>query len=149
MRSSSLTLRGLAAAAFCALVILFTAPAHADHSPISAADDAAIHKVVEDQLAAIQRDDAATAFSYATPNIRAMFGSPDNFMMMVRTGYQPVYRPKHVAFGDIDMQDGVPTQHVMLVGPDGVEVEALYFMEREDDGKWLINGCVLKPSYQA
>jgi hypothetical protein len=148
MRRPSLTLRGLVAAAFCSLMLLFGAPAHAGDA-VSAADGAAIRQVVQDQLAAFQRDDGDAAFGYASPMIQNMFGSPDNFMMMVRNGYLPVYRPKRVEFGGIDLQDGAPTQHVLLTGPDGVEVEALYFMEHEADGKWRINGCVLRPSYQA
>jgi hypothetical protein len=153
MRRSSHSIHGLVAVAICSLTILFSglfaAPVRADDATVSAADSAAIHDVVANQLAAFQRDDGAKAFGYASPFIQQMFISPDNFMTMVRSGYQPVYRPKHVAFTDIDIQNGVPTQHVLLVGPDGAEVEALYSMEHEADGRWLINGCVLKPSYQA
>jgi hypothetical protein len=147
--SSSVIVRGLAAAAFCFALFLSVAPARAADAQVSATDAAAIHKVVQNQLAAFQRDDGDAAFAYASPGIQEMFGNADNFMMMVRSGYQPVYRPRHVEFGAVDIEDGAPTQHVLLVGPDGVEVEALYFMERQPDGKWLINGCVLRPSYQA
>ncbi len=144
MRRPSFILGSLAAAALLSLMI---STARADD--VAAADGAAIHQIVEDQLAAFQRDDGAAAFSYASPMIQGMFQTPDNFMLMVRNGYPSVYRPKHVQFGQIDMQEGVPTQHVLLTGPDGAEVEALYFMEREADGKWRINGCVIRPSYQA
>jgi len=34
-------------------------------------------------------------------------------------------------------------QHVELTGPDGAAAEALYFMERESDGSWRIDGCML------
>lgn len=124
--------------------------AAADDAPaVGAGDAAAIRHVIEAQLAAFQRDDGAAAFGFASPGIRELFGTVDNFMSMVRTGYQPVYRPRRVEFGAIDIEEGAPTQHVFLVGPDGVGVEALYFMEREPDGTWRINGCELKPSYQA
>lgn len=149
MGNSFHVIRGWAAAAFCFLTISVVVPAQAADETVSAADAAAIHKVVEGQLSAFQRDDGNAAFSYAAPKIRDMFQSPDIFMTMVRNGYAPVYRPKHVTFEDVDIQEGMPTQHVLLVGPDGVEVEALYFMEHEADGRWLINGCVLRPSYQA
>ena len=43
-------------------------------------------------------DDAKRAFSYAAPSIRAMFGTPERFLAMVRAGYPVVYRPPAVTF---------------------------------------------------
>jgi hypothetical protein len=63
---------------------------------------------------------------------------------MVRTGYQPVYRPQEVEFRDLGSEDGTWVQRVMLVGPDGVPVVARYLMQRQPDGSWLINGCILE-----
>jgi hypothetical protein len=108
------------------------------------ADRTAIRGVIEQQLAAFRRDDGNAAFAYASPMIRQMFGSPDNFMAMVRGGYPPVYRPREVEFRDLADIDGRLTQRVLLVGPDGTVVVAHYFMQRQPDGSWLINGCVLK-----
>ncbi len=137
-------------AVLLALTLALAGPAWADdNAAIGTADATAIHRVVQDQLTAFQKDDGDAAFGYASPMIHQLFGSAANFMSMVKTGYQPVYRPRSVEFGAIDIQEGAPTQHVFLVGPDGVGVEALYFMEHEPDGTWRINGCVLKPNYQA
>jgi len=36
------------------------------------------------------------------------------------------------------------TQRVLLVGPDGVPVVADYLMQRQPDGSWRINGCILE-----
>ena len=110
---------------------------------LAASDRAAIREVVEDQLAAFQRDDGTAAFALASPHIRAEFGSVENFMEMVRTGYPPVYRPRDVAFGDVAITDGRIVQRVLLVGPDGIPVTALYTMERQQDGSWRIAGCTL------
>lgn len=112
-------------------------------SDIGAADRATIRAVIGDQIAAFRRDDAAAAFSFAAPNIQAMFGSPERFLQMVRDGYQPVYRPSDVAFGELVRIDGQLTQIVQVVGPDGAPRTALYFMERQADGAWRIGGCVL------
>ena len=38
---------------------------------------------------------------------------------------------------------GQPTQEVVVVGPDGAVVLALYPMQLQPDGRWLINGCTL------
>ena len=45
---------------------------------VSAADARAVREVIEAQLEAFKRDDAARAFSYAAPGIRATFGTPEN-----------------------------------------------------------------------
>ena len=110
--------------------------AHAD-------DAAAIRAVISDQLAAFRRDDGEAAFAFAAPAIREKFGDAANFLRMVREGYGPVYRPREVEFGALSAEDGRLVQRVLLVGPDGVPVTALYFMERQPDGSWKISGCVL------
>lgn len=107
-------------------------------------DQAAIRMTIERQLAAFQRDDGTTAFTYAAPSIREQFGTPDNFMNMVRTGYDPVYRPREVEFHDIVALDGAPTQEVLVVDRNGVAYLAYYLMQHQPDGRWLIKGCVLR-----
>ena len=107
------------------------------------ADRQAIRAVIERQLQAFLRDDGTAAFSYATPNIQGIFQTSDNFMSMVKNGYQPVYRPQAVTFRDIIDLHGAPAQRVLVVGPDGVPVIAVYPMQRMPDGTWLINGCYL------
>ena len=116
------------------LLLVFVAPASADDAAaLGTGDRAAIRDVVEQQLAAFQRDDGRAAFGLASPTIQQQFRSPDNFMRMVRTGYLPVYRPREVQFGALATIDGDIVQRVELVGP---------------DGSWKINGCFLTASAQ-
>jgi len=129
-----------------ALVALAAPVARAADPPVGPADAAAIHGVVADQLAAFQRDDGESAFGYASPMIRDQFMTPDNFMRMVRTGYPPVYRPREVFFGPIVEMEGRIVQRVLLVGPDGQPVMALYIMQKQPDGTWRIDGCILTRS---
>jgi hypothetical protein len=110
---------------------------------LSEADRAAIRAVIQDQLAAFQRDDGPAAFAHASPAIRTRFGTPENFMRMVRQGYQPVYRPRRVEFLDLLTVQGDLIQKVRVVGPDGTEAIALYQMQRQPKGGWKINGCAL------
>lgn len=112
-------------------------------APVGADGQAAIRAVIAAQIEAFRRDDAATAFGFAAPSIQALFGTPDVFIDMVRRGYQPVYRPAQVGFGELVVLDGQLTQLVRLVGPDGSPVLALYSMEQQPDGRWRIGGCVL------
>jgi hypothetical protein len=110
---------------------------------ISAGDRATIRQVIEDQIAAFRRDDAAAAFGFASPNIQSMFGTPENFIAMVRQGYPPVYRPQAVTFSEIVGDADGPVQLVDIVGPDGEAVTAAYELLQLPDGSWRINGCVL------
>jgi hypothetical protein len=110
---------------------------------VSQADRLAIRRVIEAQLAAFQRDDGPGAFAFASPMIRGIFATPENFMAMVKSAYQPVYRPREVAFRELANLEGAPAQEVYLVGPDGQAVIALYVMERQPDGSWRIDGVDL------
>jgi hypothetical protein len=110
---------------------------------IGAADRGAIRSVIESQIAAFRRDDGAGAFAFASPTIKRMFGTPENFMDMVRGGYPQVYRPSSVGFGELMRAGDTLVQLVDIVGPDGLPVIAVYEMQRQPDGSWQINGCSL------
>jgi hypothetical protein len=109
-------------------------------------DRNAIRSVIEAQLAAFQADDGDAAFSFASPTIQQMFGDPGTFLAMVKTGYMAVYRPREVRFERLVSVQGEPVQLVLLVGPDLEVVTAFYAMQRQPDGSWRINGCVLQPA---
>jgi hypothetical protein len=127
-----------------ALLVLFATIESPTALELGTAERNAIRAVVQAQLDAFQRDDGAAAFGYASPSIRAMFRTPERFMAMVREGYAPVYRPRGVEFRDVVRWRGRITQRVRLVSPDGVPVIANYLMERQDDGSWRIDGCILE-----
>ena len=113
--------------------------------PASAEDlhHSAITDVIGAQLDAFRRDDAAAAFAFASPDIQAMFRSPENFLRMVAASYAPGHRPRATTFLDLVERDGMPVQRVLFTGPDGDQVLALYTMLRQADGSWRIGGCVL------
>lgn len=113
--------------------------------PITQSDRAAIRSVIEGQLQAFQKDDAAQAFSFATPGIQRQFITPENFIYMVKTAYKPVYRPRSVIFEDFMTIKGIPAQPLFLLDPNGVPVMAIYLMEKQPDDTWRINGCYLSP----
>jgi hypothetical protein len=113
---------------------------------LAEADRAAIRGIIERQIEAFRRDDGAAAFGFASPAIQRQFGTPENFLSMVRRGYAPVYRPQDVAFGPLVTIEGRIVQRVTVVGPDGRPVLALYIMEQQPDGTWRINGCILTTS---
>src|SRR2546422_10585958 len=85
-----------------------------------------VRPVVEAQLDAFRRDDAARAFSYATPGIRELFGSPETFMEMVKSSYPVVYRPRNVVFEEPTMAGSDLVQPVRMTDADGRGWLALY-----------------------
>jgi hypothetical protein len=105
----------------------------------------AIKAIISDQLAAFRRDDAAAAFNDASPFIQGRFQQPDIFLRMVRSGYGPVYRPQQVEFRDLVQTGDGLEQRVFVMGPDGRAYLAHYQMQRQPDGSWKINGCILEP----
>ena len=126
-------------AAVCLLLTVATAWAQ----ELAPADRAAIAGVIRDQIAAFRVDDAARAFGYASPEIQAKFGTAERFLEMVRSGYAPVYQAEDLAFGEIAVENGTPVQAVEIHTLEGEGVLALYFMERQPDGSWKINGVLM------
>ena len=108
------------------------------------ADRAAVVAVIQDQLEAFHADDGVRAFSHASPGIRSMFGRPEVFMNMVRRGYLPVYRSSDVDFRDLTLEGGRWVQRVFMTGPGGRHVIARYYMQRQPDGSWKIDGVTME-----
>lgn len=109
----------------------------------SEADWASIRGVISSQLDAFKRDDAESAFSFASPAIQKQFHTAGEFMHMVRTGYKAVYRPESVRFLEPFILSGQPVQPLEIVAHDDSIVIAFYIMERQRDGEWKIAGCAL------
>jgi hypothetical protein len=103
---------------------------------------AAIRAVISEQIAAFQADDFVTAFTFASPGIRRMFGTPDVFGTMVRQGYPMVWHPGSVRFAALAERDGRKIQRVLVTDAAG----ALYLLEYEmvpDADGWRIDGVRL------
>ena len=109
----------------------------------SDAERATVQNVIEQQLSAFLRDDAAAAYSFASPGIQNMFPTEEIFMDMVRQGYAPVYRPRSHAFGAIRQTPAGLEQIVDIVDAEGQEWTALYTLQQQPDGSWKITGCFL------
>lgn len=103
---------------------------------------AAITDVIQSQIDAFLADDFETAFTYASPTIRRMFGSPGRFGVMVRQGYPMVWRPSEVKFLGLKTKNGRLVQRVLLTDERGALHLAEYEMVQTADG-WQINGVAI------
>ena len=104
--------------------------------PTKANED--IEKVISNQIDAFLADDFETAFTYASPMIKDIFGTPEKFGQMVRQGYPMVWRPSEVNFLSIDRRGKELWQNVMVRDAEG----ALYILEYQmipGEMGWLIN----------
>ncbi len=124
------------------LLLSLSLPARAD-------DVATAQNIIRSQERAFARDDAAAAWSYASPALQEMFQAPEIFMMMVQQGYPPVYRHKSFEFGEAKAAAGQIAQRVNIVDDNGEAWEALYTLEQQADGSFRITGCSLLKAGQA
>jgi len=115
-------------------------------STLPVADWSAIRRTIDDQRKALKSGDARKAFSFASPGIRAQFGTPETFLAMVRNGYGALIAARYVEFLEGTVIDGAVIQPLRLVAPDNSVLVALYTMEKQKNGRWQIAGCVLAPS---
>ncbi len=121
-------------------VLLASSPTVSQTNAIS------IAMVVQAQLDAFAADDASLAFSYAAPNIKAMFGTPEKFLQMVKSSYPVVYRPASVTFLVPESDGAAIIQPVAMTDAQGSEWVAVYRLEPASGQgtSWLIAGCVLR-----
>jgi hypothetical protein len=110
--------------------------------PASLRADDRIGQVIRDQIAAFQVDDFATAFTYASPMIRQMFGTSERFGQMVRQGYPMVHRPADVTMLDQRGMGESVIQRVRIRDGQG-RVHVLDYQMIPAEGGWQINGVQL------
>jgi hypothetical protein len=122
-----------------AAILAASAPALAD-------DAGDVQATIASQLRAFKAGDGATAYSFAAPNIRAMFPDAGTFMSMVRQGYDPVYSASQSSFGALKPEGSGFRQEVFLTDGQGVNWIASYTLERQPDGSMKITGCSIRKS---
>lgn len=103
------------------------------------AADPAIEAVINDQFADFRSGDVIGAFDHASPFIRSLFGTAENFGSMVQSGYPSIWGASDVRFLDLKTEGGRTVQRLMVRDGAG----AVQFFDYEMvmvDGLWRING---------
>lgn len=103
----------------------------------------AIQSVIQSQYDAFLADDLDRAFTFASPMIQGIFGSPERFGQMVRNGYPMVWRPSNVEFTALTERGGRMYQNVLITDQAGALHLLEYEMIQTEDG-WEINGVSFK-----
>lgn len=123
--------------AFAFLLSVAALPAQAQDNPLQS--------TILNQIEAFKADDFNRAFSFASPVIKGLFGTADNFGMMVRNGYPMVHRPAEVQMLEQRQVSGATVQRVLITDAQGRGHVLDYQMVETPDG-WQINGVTLVPS---
>ncbi len=108
-----------------------------------------IRSVIQGQMDAFIARDPVTAFTFASPMIKGMFGSPENFGAMVSSGYPMIWNPSSVKYLGLREVAGRQIQRVMVT--DGTGKTHLFdydMIEVPPDG-WKINGVFPVPDQGA
>lgn len=111
-------------------------------APFALAQDAPIQSTIQSQLQAFQVDDFTTAFTFASPTIKSVFGTAENFGRMVAQGYPMVHRPGAVKMLELREVSGEMFQRVMITDEMGRTHLLDYQMIETPEG-WQINGVQL------
>ena len=104
----------------------------------AAAQQAPIEDTIRAQLDAFLADDFARAFTYASPGIQGMFGTPEVFGQMVRQGYPMVHRPAQTRMMALREVAGTLWQRVLITDAEGSGHMLDYQMVETPEG-WRIN----------
>jgi hypothetical protein len=106
---------------------------------VAAQDQSAITATIQSQIDAFLADDFETAFTFASPTIKRLFGTSERFGSMVQQGYPMVWRPGAVRYLDLEDRGGALFQKVLITDAQGVPHVLEYQMIKADSG-WQING---------
>ena len=111
----------------------------------AAAQEAPVQETIRSQIDAFLDDDFARAFTFASPTIKGMFGTPENFGAMVKNGYPMVYRPADVQMMDLREVAGNLWQRVRITDQAGAGWYLDYMMVETAEG-WQINAVQILPA---
>ncbi len=118
------------------LVPMLAAPAAAQDAVTEA------QLVISNQIKALMQNDADTAYSLASPDIKSVYPDKGGFLAMVQKEYEPVYHAGNFAFGRSKLIGGgeIVLQEVLVSSSDGEDWTAIYEMRLMDDGSYKVNG---------
>ena len=101
---------------------------------------------IQNQFDAFSYDDFETAFTFASPFIKQLFGTHQNFGVMVARSYPMVHRAKDVRFLELRSVAGALYQKVQVRDASG-QIHFLDYQMIEGENGWKINGVqLIKPS---
>mgnify|MGYP003311871522 FL=1 len=102
-------------------------------------EKADIQSTISDQLRAFASDNFIEAFTHASPGIKDIFGTVENFSNMVKKGYPMVWRYNNFEFLNLEETPQGYSQIVRITDQNDKLFLLKYFMKNVA-GIWKISG---------
>ena len=102
-------------------------------------EKADIQSTISDQLKAFASDNFVEAFTHASPGIKDIFGTVENFSYMVKKGYPMVWRYNNFEFLNLEETPQGYSQIVRITDQNDKLFLLKYFMKNVA-GIWKISG---------
>ena len=102
-------------------------------------EKADIQSTISDQLRAFASDNFIEAFTHASPGIKDIFGTVENFSYMVKKGYPMVWRYNNFEFLNLEETPQGYSQIVRITDQNDKLFLLKYFMKNVA-GIWKISG---------
>ena len=102
-------------------------------------EKADIQSTISDQLRAFASDNFIEAFTHASPGIKDIFGTVENFSNMVKKGYPMVWRYNNFEFLNLEETPQGYSQIVRITDQNDKLFLLKYFM-KDVAGIWKISG---------
>ena len=102
-------------------------------------EKADIQSTISDQLRAVASDNFIEAFTHASPGIKDIFGTVENFSNMVKKGYPMVWRYNNFEFLNLEETPQGYSQIVRITDQNDKLFLLKYFMKNVA-GIWKISG---------
>ena len=118
---------------FIAVILIFIS------TTLAADDQTDIQNTISNQLEAFASDDFTEAFTHASPGIKDIFGSVENFSTMVKKGYPMVWRYDNFQFLKLEETPQGYSQTVRITDKKAELFLLKYFMTNIS-GIWKISG---------
>ena len=121
---------------FIAIILVFIS------TTLAADEQTDIQNTISNQLEAFASDDFTEAFTHASPGIKDIFGSVDNFSRMVKKGYPMVWRYNNFQFLKLEETPQGYSQIVRITDKTDELFLLKYFM-KNISGIWKISGVTI------
>lgn len=133
----------------CAVVavwlLLVVNPQVLAESVVAEADLKAIQLVIDGQILAFKSDDHKAAYSFAAPNVKQAFPTVDIFINMVKSGYEPLYRPVSYFFGRSMLSEGEVYQELIISDTTRQLWQVIYTLSQQQDQSWKVSNVLMYP----
>lgn len=102
-----------------------------------------VQQVVQQQLAALAKQDAGRAFALADPDLRTQFGNAEAFLATVKEQYPMLMQASSMLFLKPETDGTIAVQKVRISDEAGEAWSLTYLLNRQQDNQWRISGCVV------